>query len=314
MTGLACEVGLRVIGVRPWKDYLVGREEPTIVEEDAVLGWRNKGGKFVIPAYTETGCDSSVTISAVGDRSAGPLWGEGYRTAFILGCSFTYGWGLSDEQTYPWKVQKRLSGVKVLNYGSPGYSTFQSLLVLEREINRSSAAVVIYGFIEHHEDRNVAPAYWVETLNRYSRRGHTRVPFCTLNGDGSILRHNPYGVPGFPFKTYSSLAAWLEGSYLRFESRGRLEDKRQVTEQLLIRMDAICKENKIGFAVALLSMTEDTRAHYLRFLSGSCIEYIDCVVNLSPDMVIPGEGHPNEMCNSYWASSIASWIKLELNL
>jgi hypothetical protein len=37
---------------------------------------------------------------------------------WLFGCSFTHGWSLNDEETYPWVLQERLPMYEVVNYGA----------------------------------------------------------------------------------------------------------------------------------------------------------------------------------------------------
>ena len=56
----------------------------------------------------------------------------------ILGCSFTYGHSLNDEDTYAWLLQNKFSDKRVINYAVAGYSLYQSLLVLEKNIEKET--------------------------------------------------------------------------------------------------------------------------------------------------------------------------------
>ena len=38
----------------------------------------------------------------------------------------TQGWAIDDNETYPWKLQKRYPSLNVLNYGTGGYGSYQS--------------------------------------------------------------------------------------------------------------------------------------------------------------------------------------------
>jgi hypothetical protein len=56
------------------------------------------------------------------------------KTISIFGCSLTFGMGLSDNETYAWKIQEHFKNYTVFNYGCPGYSLYQMLLLLERTL------------------------------------------------------------------------------------------------------------------------------------------------------------------------------------
>jgi hypothetical protein len=77
-----------------------------------------------------------------------------------LGCSFTWGHPIQDQDTYAARLARDL-GVSNSNFALAGFGTTQSLLELKR--NRDLAPkLVIYGFITAHLDRNVlgcGPSY-----------------------------------------------------------------------------------------------------------------------------------------------------------
>ena len=68
--------------------------------------------------------------------------------------------------------------IEVFNFGVGGYGGYQSLILQERKLkDLKSIQHVIYGFIDHHEVRNVAAGSWLYMLNEYSSRGHVMVPY-----------------------------------------------------------------------------------------------------------------------------------------
>jgi hypothetical protein len=72
-----------------------------------------------------------------------------------IGCSFTWGHGFENEDTFAVKVAQRL-GVSGSNFAMGSYGTVQSLQILRR--NRDlSPKIVVYGFITDHLRRNVSP-------------------------------------------------------------------------------------------------------------------------------------------------------------
>ncbi|MCB0333512.1 MAG: SGNH/GDSL hydrolase family protein, partial [Bdellovibrionales bacterium] len=74
-----------------------------------------------------------------------------YRVAF-LGDSFTFGWGVNEEEAFPWIVEKILQehasegvNVEIINMGVPGYSTFQQVALFEEKgLDFAPDAVVLY--------------------------------------------------------------------------------------------------------------------------------------------------------------------------
>jgi len=73
---------------------------------------------------------------------------------WIMGCSFTHGWSLNDQDTYPWVLQERLPDYEVVNYGVEAYGTLHALLQLRDALTtQSPPLVVIYAYASLHDER-----------------------------------------------------------------------------------------------------------------------------------------------------------------
>ena len=72
-----------------------------------------------------------------------------------IGCSFTWGHGLENEETFTEGLRRRL-GVTAANFAMGSYGTVHSLLLLRRHLDLRPR-VVVYGFIDDHLRRNLAP-------------------------------------------------------------------------------------------------------------------------------------------------------------
>src|SRR5262245_8646638 len=79
---------------------------PVLQEPDAVLGWRNKQGSVTWPGQGEDGGkDIRMTFWADGLRATAPAPELDRPHIVVLGCSYTQGWAVSDEETYAWRLQ-----------------------------------------------------------------------------------------------------------------------------------------------------------------------------------------------------------------
>ncbi len=82
----------------------------------------------------------------------------------LLGDSFAFGWGVNEEESFARLLEKKLSEqtqkkVEVLNFGTPGYSTFQEVShFLSTGINFSPNAVLVF-YIENDNQ----PPFFIDT-------------------------------------------------------------------------------------------------------------------------------------------------------
>jgi len=302
------EVLLRVCGFQPWSYNKEDTNEPTMHEPDPILGWQNKAGIYTVPPYLPSGETIHITFLENGRRRTGvnsPVNSAGELV--FIGDSFTQGLAISDSETYAWKLQEKVPYLQVLNYGTSAYGTYQSLLMLERELPcMVQPKFVLYGFIGHHEVRNAAPSSWLGFLSKYSRRGHVAVPFTTFDTQKGILRHSPQSYSSWPFREASAVVTVLEEFYMHLKTRSRLLNMRLITEKLLVAMNRVSKEYHAVFVTVLLSSDKNTKEHYIKFLNENHIQVIDCSYEMTDDMRVPGEGHPNAKMNGLWAQCISN--------
>jgi hypothetical protein len=73
----------------------------------------------------------------------------------LLGDSFTFGDGVSDDEVYAHYLQEMLPGTEVINLGVHGYGHDQMLLMMEEEGVRYQPDIVILGFLPMDMQRNM---------------------------------------------------------------------------------------------------------------------------------------------------------------
>jgi len=205
------------------------------------------------------------------------------------------------------EITEEIPFFQVLNYGTPGYGSYQSLLLLERELpHLARPKFVLYGFIEHHEVRNVALGSWLEGLSLFSRRSYVAVPFATFDPQKGLIRHPPDHYVSLPFRESFAVIPLVARAYMNVKTKQRSLQKRLVTEQILLQMNRVSKSRDATFVVVLLGLNDEAREYYMKFLRVNQIHAIDCVYNLTDELKVPGEGHPNGKMNALWTECIAA--------
>jgi hypothetical protein len=266
-------------------------------EPDPELGWRAKPGAYEYPVL---GLPVRQTILDDGSRYTGPRAEAPRARLVVLGDSFAQGWGLGDEVSLPFRIQQARPELEVRNLATSGYGTYQSLLRLERLFAEGPAPdLVLYALTELQEERNVANPRWLHDLQRVSRRGTVATPYVTLGPAGELLRHPPVSYPVWPLRTHLSLVAWGQRIWEQQRGAGRLEQRHAVTGKLMVAMQARCRERGAVLLVALL-WAPQTREFYLEGLERAGVASVDCVLELTPELSIPGDGHPNARATERW--------------
>ena len=287
------ETLVRLAGVAPWRHH----EFPRAVVRplDPEFGWRNAPGHHRIPSFTEGAPPISLEFMDDGSRVTGPPRSGVRRKLLLLGGSWTQGAGVPDAGTFAWRLQQRFLSFEVVNHGTAGYGTYQSLLLLEREIREVAPALVLYGFIDHHVMRNVANPVWVYMLAVYGRTGQPSpgVPYVTLGSDGALERHAPASHPHWPLREWLATVNQLQNAWAKARGRARVAQAEEVTRRLLLEMRSTAESAGARFAVVLLHFNTDAKLDYQDFLAANGISAIDCDLPFPVSMRIPGDVHPN---------------------
>jgi hypothetical protein len=171
-------------------------------------------------------------------------------------------------------------------------------------------ALVVYGFNEDQERRNVAAPGWLEMLANGASRGTVRLPYVSLDDAGNLQRHAPEGHPRLPLRTHLASVALLERGYVELVGRDRLEHAGRVTELLIEEMDRVVRSRGSRFLVAILSGSSALRAHYATYLRSRGIEVVDC--DYGGGLIVRGEGHPNGDGHTKWAECLAPAVAADL--
>jgi hypothetical protein len=99
----------------------------------------------------------------------------------VVGDSFTFGDGLSDNQTWPYLLEQREPRLNVLNMAGTGYGVDQMYITLRENIGRYRPRLVIGAFISDDLERSLLP------FRDYKK------PRFVLKGNELVLTNTPIG-------------------------------------------------------------------------------------------------------------------------
>jgi hypothetical protein len=301
---------LRASGHAPHRAIERVRQEPLSVEADPVLGWRSQAGHAEAPSRTRPGEIRRKTVLADGRRITGgealPPGGE----VVVLGCSYTHGHGLSDEESWPWLLQEQLPRRPVLNYGTSGFGTYQSLLMLERVLpGIASPSLVLYGFIAHHERRNVGDPRWLRHLDDPVRRGLPAAPWVWFAADGGLTRHAPEAYRPLPLHGWLALPAYLEEARDERVGSSRSGLGTEVALALMREMNALARSRGAVIGVVMLVASPGKIERYRAALEPDGALVLPCRIPESAEHWIPNDLHPNAAGNAVVARCVAAALR-----
>jgi hypothetical protein len=281
------------------------RPQPVMHKPDPVRGWRPMAGHYELGPYVAGGETVGVTIGADGARVSGTSVLGGRPPVVLVGCSFTMGWAVADDETWAWRLQARRPDLEVVNRGVAGYGTFQSLLVLEELLRDQGQrpARVFYGFIDHSL-RNVAAGVWLAMLAPTA--GTVATPYCTLTANDRLERHPPQAYPSLPLHQYLASVTLLEQAWLQWRVDSRHLMALRVTELLVSEMAALCRAAGVPFSLVILTLDRRALHTYSTYAREQGIDIIDCNQRPGPGLYVPGEGHPNGVVHQRWGDCVAA--------
>jgi hypothetical protein len=317
---LCFEFALYLIGYAPYKyqEYTVESHPRFPYLPDDSLGIKLSPGIFEITL------NDSLTFTANhllnGQRIVSESLPLTADEVHFLGCSFTYGYGVNDLETFVSLYQKDNPGKCVFNHGVIGYGTVQHYLQLKEIIQVKTRNTKTFNLIfsSHHLHRN--------TLSK-SFRKDLRIGFSNSSQVGRDKFKNsktPYISGLNPFhltfeswdNMYSNLPGrgsfrcvnWLQNWTDYFSDNAGLEV--EVAFELINRMVLLCNEN--GSELNILILDESPKvAELKKKLSDVNILFSVLQFDFSNHKLTnhPYDSHPSSQGHQYIYDKIAPLLK-----
>ncbi len=243
---------------------------------------------------------------------------DGYETPrakeeiWLFGCSFTHGWTVNDEQTYPWLLQERFPEYEVVNFGVNGYGTIHSLLQFRDALKLKRPRVAVLAYADFHDVRNTFLRNRRKEIAHWNQLGPLIQPYARLDGNGK-LRYAMAEVEyrEFPLMRHMALAHFIELKYNQYEDR--VSQSHLVSEALVEEMGRLAKKNAVEFVVAGITAGRETYK-MLDFAQEHGIPSVDISVNLriKEHTNAPHDNHPSAIAHNGYADKLEAFLKAEI--
>ena len=296
---IAGEITVRVMGAGPWQQAEQSFEVKPgkgIFKPDPVLGYRGKPGSFDIILDKEL--SFHLEHNEMGFRD-GPI-NTGFAARpeiWILGCSFTHGFGVSEGEPYPAVLQKLIPKFKIRNFGMSGYSTLQSKLLLEQLLEtRIPPFAVIYAYGSFHDQRNTNNRFWRKALSGREVVDGLTYPQVRYEGDSLRLAYSDLEYSGFPGMGWSALINYFETTYNHYQNQSL--KSYEITAQLIRDISEMCARHKTSFCLAGIYRHEST-VNMLEKMEKEGIMVADIGQDHEdPSLrILPHDAHPNALAH-----------------
>lgn len=308
------EAALRILGYGSWHDGRLGTTEIRVDGEkhysvvDSVLGHTIIPGLITITMptglrFSATHCHnrSRATHLPSEEMDQPEIW--------TLGCSFTYGWGVDDSGSYPWKLKKRLPGYEVVNFGVSGYGTLQTLMWFQRNMKTLDPPLVaILGYVPWHDERNVLARSWKKNLAAYEELAFMEHPFGFLDDDGHLcVARATIHYTGLPLIQYSAFMNLLDDFVNKIDLKRR--SGIELTAAILDSFSISAR--RAGTVPVIAFMMDDPISRKLFMHCGEYgIRSIDISVDLgSPEnTLLPLDPHPSAHAHRQYADKLYEFL------
>ena len=230
------------------------------------------------------------------------------REIWIFGCSFTEGWTVNDQDTYPWLLQAQMKNYEVVNFAVSGYGTLQSLIQFREALkNGKKPAVVVLSYASFHDRRNTLARSWMKTRMTYGPSVYlsdVKLPFMKWSANQEPqLHYRPIEYHEVPLARYSALANTLD------ETLNRIVDttyhSHEVSKTLIESFAELCKANQIQLIVA--GITNDaTTTEMLEYCKSRGMTTVDISVdlNVKANTNLPYDNHPSALAHQQYAEKL----------
>ena len=176
--------------------------------------------------------------------------------------------------------------------------------------------MVIYGFIPHHEVRNIASGSWMHLLNKGSRgtEGKLSLPYASIKNQKLVI-HKPKKYLKLPLGNKSALIAKIEKKILKLNSFRRSFQETKISKEIILNMKEIAEENDSKFILLILNkIPEEKFVKYKKFFEEKSIEHINCYFPEGKEYRVEGEGHPNRIGHKFVSDCIYAQLLLKDNV
>lgn len=301
-TFIIVEIFLKINNKNNQKIIPLDLNEPIVNKFDKELGWKLQKGVYYYESFGTEKKNFTITITENEYRkSADEI--KKKKDIIFLGGSITFGFGVNDNETFVSNINKKIQNYNFKNYGTGGYGTYQSYLLLERILKNNKNIDHIFAiYNKDHEIRNVGNEEWLGILTKFSKRGYLKLPYARLDKNGNLIRKKPIKYIELPLSDNLLTVNKIEKNIMRLIFFLNSSNAELTTIKIFDKMNELSKQNNVKLTV--LSLSGELNQNYKNFFKKNDITQIECNLPISEPYVIKGDGHPNELGHKQIANCI----------
>ncbi len=312
------EIVLRMLGYTPYKpiDNKIQSNPHMCLISDCIMGIRLNPGSFDVTINDKL--KHHVTHTDVGTRITGEhdrLKDTSLVRIDFYGCSFTYGMGVNNPETYPYLLQETFRQLDLRNYGVPGYGQVQMLLQLENSIKTENKPdYLILNYLSFHNERNAMNSHYRLKI----KMGHENLtrrnlaissdfvyPFAEIVDTMPFVKHVDTKTiyDHFPFRKVFTIVNLLQNAYDNLSINSNKEVF--ITQALIGRINELCQDNNIKMIVTYMEDDVHVRK-VISYCSSRGIALWPIIIDLSEPQFTnqPLDRHPSPIAHAVFAEML----------
>ena len=239
-----------------------------------------------------------------------------HHTAFF-GCSYTFGEGINDEETMVYRLNDKYPDEVFDNYGVSGYSTLQSLIVMQDVLKQNKYDLVVYCATRPQFARNIEKRV---VGNLQVNRPYCIAPRVQFFPNGRYKIYDNATLPWLGQDRFLTID-WLHRVYLgmtydlevisdhRVLAKEHWQKRLEAMSKLIGLMQEACQKKNVRFLVVSTSDMKDGALKDVKL--DKSIEYIniDHPKSMNLEYRVGGiiNNHPNAKVHAYWAEQFSQW-------
>lgn len=312
---LLVEIGARIMGHRPWQvkqAAIVVEPGGKFFKAHPTLGYTHLPGQFRITlsnsfVFRATNLENTL-------RATRPL--DTYATEsvrdeiWVFGDSVTYGWSVSDEESYAWLLQAALPDYQVVNFGVSGYGNVHSLIQLREALESGrTPRLAIIAYASWMDVRNTFIRERRKALVTSKNLGPVNQPYARLSSDGRLeLFMDTIEYKEFPLMRRSALMHALEEAYDRYEERHARSH--EVTRAIFKEIIDLCRKHNIELVIATLT-NDFVTSGLVEYCKGEGIKTVDIYVDrlAKENNNLPYDSHPSALAHRRYAQKLDAYLR-----
>lgn len=233
-----------------------------------------------------------------------------YRV-LVMGCSYTYGMGVSSPDTYVYKLNEKFKDILFDNGGVYGYGPYRSRIRLTQLIQHKKYDLVIYSMLGNHCERSSIAKTRLSGSHLYA------LPFTEMTSDFRFIDH-PLRDMIIPGDNLFPILHFIGQYYITYDTRRYpIPTKNQqliILSQQLNRMEMVAAS--YGCKFLLVSLDNPNLA--LNKIKNCLNKSIYVFDNNLYRQMLPSDyvnnnirNHPGATVHNYWAENLAKYLSKE---